>query len=60
MFMSGFPGRRTENARFGHAQAIFRRGEPVQFQWWVRVLSRNRDRRACYCGATGVYKITGW
>jgi hypothetical protein len=22
-------------------------------------LSRNRDRRACYCGATGVYKITG-
>jgi len=22
-------------------------------------LSRNRGRRACYCGATGVYKITG-
>jgi hypothetical protein len=23
-------------------------------------LSRNRGRRACYCRATGVYKITGW
>jgi hypothetical protein len=57
--MSGFPGRRAENARFGHAQAIVRRDEPVQFQLWVGVLSRNRDRRARYCGATGVYKITG-
>jgi len=30
MFMSGFPGTRAASARFGHAQAIVRRGEPVQ------------------------------
>jgi hypothetical protein len=41
--MSGFlKARRAESARFGHAQAIVRRGEPVQFQLWVRVLGRNR------------------
>jgi hypothetical protein len=57
--MSGFPGRRAESARLGYAQAIVSRGEPVQFQLWVRIFGRNRDRRARYCGATGVYKITG-
>jgi hypothetical protein len=24
----------ARQARFGHAQAIVRRGEAVQFQWW--------------------------
>ena len=28
---------RGPGARFGHAQAIVRRGDPVQFQWWVRI-----------------------
>ena len=35
--MSISPGRRAESARFGYAQAIARCGEPLQFQWWVRV-----------------------
>jgi hypothetical protein len=35
--MSIFPGTRAASARFGHAQAIVRRGEPVQFQLWVRI-----------------------
>jgi len=51
--MSSFPGTRATSARFGHAQAIVRRGEPVQFQWWVRVLSRNRNRRAALLRSDG-------
>ena len=39
--MSGFPGAPVASARFGQAQAIARRGEPVHFQRWVRSLSRN-------------------
>ncbi|TAI67398.1 AAA family ATPase [Bradyrhizobium sp. Leo170] len=31
---------RGERARFGHAQAIVRRAEPVQFQSWVRIRVR--------------------
>jgi len=31
--MSGFSNERTVD----HAQAIVRRGDAVQFQWWVRV-----------------------
>jgi hypothetical protein len=58
--MSGFPGRRVGCARFGHAQAIVRRGEPLQFQWWGEDLSRNRNRRARCGGATGVYRIAEW
>jgi hypothetical protein len=34
--MSILPGTRAESARFGRVQAIVRRREPVQFQWWVK------------------------
>jgi len=42
------------NAQVSHGQAIVRRGEPVQFQWWVRMSGRNRCGRARYGGAAGV------
>ena len=44
VFMSRFPGRRAASARFGHAQAIVRRGDPLQFQLWVRIF-RLQSRR---------------
>ena len=53
MFMSILSGTRAASARFGHAQAIVRRGEPVQLQFWVRIFGRNRNRSARYCGARG-------
>jgi len=37
--MSIFPGTRAASARFGHAQAIVPRDEPVQFQWRVRIFA---------------------
>src|SRR5215510_11408867 len=41
VFMWRFPGTRAASARSGHAQAIVRRGKPVQFQWWVRILPQS-------------------
>jgi hypothetical protein len=54
VFMSRF----LASARFGHAQASVRRGEPVQFQGWVRDFSRNRSRRAAMVGRTAIYSIS--
>jgi hypothetical protein len=45
MFMSIFPGTRRQ-ARLGHAQAIVRRGEPVQFQWWVSIFEPQSNRNS--------------
>ncbi len=54
--MSRFPKYpRGPRARFDHAQAIVCRCDPVQFLSVGEDLSRNR--RARYCGATGVYRI---
>jgi len=47
--------RRAAGARFGHAQAIVRRGEAVQLQFRVRIFGRNRNRSARCCGARGDY-----
>lgn len=38
---------------FDRAQAIVRRGVPVQFQLWARISGRNRSRRARCCGTMG-------
>jgi hypothetical protein len=43
--MSISPGRRAESAQFSHAQAIVRRGEPVQFQWWGEFEPQSRPAR---------------
>jgi hypothetical protein len=48
--MSSFPGACAASARFGHAQAIVRRGGPVEFQLWVRILSRNRTDEPAVAG----------
>jgi len=39
VFMSRFLEERARgpSARFGHAQAIVRRGDLCNFQWWVRI-----------------------
>jgi hypothetical protein len=52
--MSRFPGTREASARFGHAQAIVRCAEAVQFQWWVRIFRPQSDRYARYCMATAL------
>src|SRR5713101_6890363 len=40
VFMSTFLGTRVERARFGNAQAITSRGEPVQLQLWVGIFAQ--------------------
>jgi len=54
VFMSRFRGTREASARFGHAQAIVRCAEAVQFQWWVRIFRPQSDRYARYCRATAL------
>ena len=55
----GIPWQRAASARFGHAQAIIRCGEAVQFQWWGSILSRNRAERPLLRG-DGRFGIAGW
>ncbi len=46
---------RGKRARFGHAQAIVRRAEPVQFQSWVRIAGpQSQPTRPLLRGPTGV------
>jgi hypothetical protein len=48
----------VKRARFGKAQAIIRRGEPVQLQLWVRIFCLQSRRRArCWGGPWAFYKL---
>jgi hypothetical protein len=44
-------------ARFGNAQAIIRRGEPMQLQWWKGFCLQSRRTARCRAGPWASYKL---
>jgi hypothetical protein len=56
--MSIFPGTRAASARFGHAQAIVRCGEPVQFSMVGEDFRPQSQPTRPLLRATGVYTIS--